>query len=88
MLIKYSCSEDFIFQYMKLNEIEQQRSSKGVSQAVEECKCGKCESSLTEKECRWCCGEAALHYLNNYIRGGSRIFAILAGDLCNKWFLA
>ena len=52
MLIKYSCSEDFIFQYMKLNEIEQQRSSKGVSLAVEECKCGKCESSLTEKECR------------------------------------
>ena len=82
MLIQYSCSDNFIFQYIKLNEIDQQRSSKGVSQAVEECKCGKCESSLTEKECI-CCGEAALHYLNNNIRGGSRIFAVLAGDLCN-----
>ena len=57
------------------NEKEQEKSSSRVSQAVEEWwKCGKCESMLTEKECR-CCHEAASHYLNGNIRGGSRNFA-------------
>ena len=57
------------------NETEQERSSSRVSQAVEEwCKCGKCETMLTEKECR-CCHEAASHYLNGNVREGSRIFA-------------
>ena len=57
------------------NETEEERSSSKVSQAVEEwCKCGKCEPMLTEKECR-CYHEAASHYLNGNIRGGSRNFA-------------
>ena len=55
------------------NEIEQERSSSIVSQAVEEwCKCGKCEPMPTEKECRCCPHKAASHYLNSNIRGGSR----------------
>ena len=59
----------------EMNVIKQERSSRRVIQAVEEwCKCGKCEPMLTEKECR-CCHEAALHYLNGNIRGGSRNFA-------------
>ena len=63
------------FQEDDVNETEQEKSSSRVSQAVEEwCKCGKCEPMLTEKECR-CCHEAALHYLNGNIRGGSRNFA-------------
>ena len=58
------------------NETEQEKSSSRVSQAAEEwCKCGKCEPMLTEKECR-CCHEAASHYLNGNIRGGSRNFAL------------
>ena len=58
-----------------VNETEQEKSSSRVSQAVEEwCKCGKCEPMLTERECR-CCHEAASHYLNGNIRGGSRNFA-------------
>ena len=58
-----------------MNETEQEKSSSRVSQAVEEwCKCGKCEPMLTERECR-CCREAASHYLNGNIRGGSRNFA-------------
>ena len=57
------------------NETEEERSSSKVSQAGEEwCKCGKCEPMLTEKECR-CYHEAASHYLNGNIRGGSRNFA-------------
>ena len=59
----------------EMNETEQERSSSRVSQATEEwCKCGKYEPMLTEKECR-CCHEAASHYLNTNIRGGSRTFA-------------
>ena len=47
------------------NESGQKRSSSNVSQAVEErCQCGKCESMLTEKECR-SCHEEASHYLNS-----------------------
>ena len=58
-----------------MNETEQERSSSRVSQAVKEwCVCGKCEPMLTEKEFR-CCQEAASHYLNGNIRGGSRNFA-------------
>ena len=54
------------------NETKQERSSSRVSQAVEGwCKYGKCEPMLTEKECS-CCHEAASHYLNCNIRGGSR----------------
>ena len=57
------------------NETEQERISSRVSQTVEEwCKCGKCETMLTEKECRYC-HEAASHYLNDNVRGGSGIFA-------------
>ena len=57
-----------------MNETEQEKSSSRVSQTVEEwCKCGKCEPILTERECR-CCHEAASHYLNVNIRGGSRNF--------------
>ena len=57
------------------NETEQERSSSRVSQAVEEwCKCAKCKSTLTEKTCK-CCQEAASHYWNDNVRGGSRIFA-------------
>ena len=52
-----------------MNGTEQERSSSRVSQEVEEwCKCWECESLLTEKE------EAASHYLNGKIRGGSRNF--------------
>ena len=46
-----------------------------VSQTVEEWrKYEKCETMLTEKECR-CCHEVASHDLNGNVRGGSRIFA-------------
>ena len=46
-----------------------------MSQAVEEIlTCGKFETVLTEKECR-CCYEAASYYLNDNVRGGSKIFA-------------
>ena len=57
------------------NETEQEKSINRVIQAVEEwCNCGKCETVITEMECR-CCHEAASQYLNSNIRGGCRIFA-------------
>ena len=69
-----SLQEPF-YQEDDVNETEQEKSNCRVSQAVEEwCKCEKCEPMLTEKECR-CCHEAASHYLNGNIRGGSRNFA-------------
>ena len=53
-----SPQEPFFKEYDE-NETEQERSSSRVRQAVEErCKYGKCEPTLTEKECR-CCHEAA-----------------------------
>ena len=48
-----------------MNETEQEKKSSRASQAV----------CLTEKECR-CCHEAASHYLNGNIRGGSRNFTL------------
>ena len=58
-----------------VNQTEQEKSSSRVSQAVEKWwKCGKCEPMLTERDCRWC-HEAASHYLNGNIRGGSMNFA-------------
>ena len=69
-----SLQEPF-FKEGDVNETEQEKSSSRVSQAVEEwCKCGKCEPMLTGRQCR-CCHEAASHYLNGNIRGGSRNFA-------------
>ena len=58
------------------NETEKEISSSRVNQAVQKwCKCGKCQTMLTEKGCR-CCHEAASHHLNGNVRGGSRIFAM------------
>ena len=70
-----SPQEPFFKEYDE-NETEQERSSSRVRQAVEErCKYGKCEPTLTEKECR-CCHEAASHYLSGNIRDGSWNFAL------------
>ena len=70
-----SPQEPFFKEDDEMNETEQERSSSRISRTVEEwCKCGKSEPMLTQKECG-CCHEAASHYFNGNIRGGSGNFA-------------
>ena len=67
--------QELFFNQDDENETQQEKSSSRVSQAVEEwCKCGKCENTLIEMDCRYC-HKAVSHYLNGNAWGGSRLFA-------------